>query len=60
MPSAANAAQRKAARLAALTFFLDHQIGRIVVADSLRTSGAWSSGLALVVIYTVSLQYLAP
>ena len=40
MPSAANTAQRSAARLAALTFFLDYQIGRYVVADRLRTVGA--------------------
>ncbi|OGA14161.1 MAG: hypothetical protein A3H32_17970 [Betaproteobacteria bacterium RIFCSPLOWO2_02_FULL_63_19] len=36
MPSAANAAQREAKRLVSLTFFLDHQIGRYVVADALR------------------------
>lgn len=40
MPSAANAAQREAKRLASLTFFLDHQIGRYVVADALRAAGA--------------------
>ena len=40
MPSAANAAQRRRERLAALTFFLDHQIGRFVVADALRAAGA--------------------
>ncbi|MGH8670522.1 MAG: hypothetical protein ACREUA_00590 [Burkholderiales bacterium] len=40
MRSAANAAQRRAARLAALTFFLDHQIGRYVVADQLKAAGA--------------------
>ena len=40
MPSAANAKQRSAGRLAALTFFLDHQIGRIVVAGKLRAAGA--------------------
>ena len=39
MPSAANAAQREAKRLASLTFFLDHQIGRYVVADALRAAG---------------------
>lgn len=40
MPSAANAAQRSAERLAALTLFLDHQIGRFVVAERLRSAGA--------------------
>ena len=40
MPSAANASQRRAERLASLTFFLDHQIGRYVVADKLREAGA--------------------
>ena len=40
MPSAANAAQREAKRLVSLTFFLDHQIGRYVVADALRAAGA--------------------
>lgn len=40
MPSGANAAQRDAARLASLTFFLDHQIGRFQVADALRSAGA--------------------
>lgn len=40
MPSAANARQRSSDRLAALTFFLDHQIGRIVVAGKLRAAGA--------------------
>lgn len=40
MPSAANAARREAKRLASLTFFLDHQIGRYVVADALRAAGA--------------------
>lgn len=40
MPSAANAAQRKAQRLASLTFFLDHQIGRYQVAGILRAAGA--------------------
>lgn len=41
MPSGANgAAQREAARLASLTFFLDHQIGRYQVAAALRAAGA--------------------
>jgi len=40
MPSGASAAQREAARLASLTFFLDHQIGRYVVAEILRATGA--------------------
>lgn len=40
MPSGANAAPRKAARLASLTFFLDHQIGRYQVAEALRATGA--------------------
>ncbi len=40
MPSAASAAQRKASRLASLTFFLDHQIGRYDVAGLLRDTGA--------------------
>ena len=40
MPSAASAAQREAARLASLTFFLDHQIGRYQVAEALRAAGA--------------------
>jgi hypothetical protein len=40
MPSAANASRRNAERLASLTFFLDHQIGRHVVADKLREAGA--------------------
>lgn len=40
MRSAANAAQREAARLASTTFFLDHQIGRYIVADALREAGA--------------------
>lgn len=39
-PSVASGARRDAARLAALTFFLDYQIGRHVVADALRTAGA--------------------
>ena len=40
MPSAASAAQREAKRLASLTFFLDHQIGRYAVAEKLRAAGA--------------------
>jgi len=40
MPSGASAAQREAARLASLTFFLDHQIGRYQVAGALRSAGA--------------------
>jgi hypothetical protein len=40
MPSGASAAQREAERLASLTFFLDHQIGRYQVAQALRTAGA--------------------
>ena len=40
MPSAASAAQREAERLASLVFFLDHQIGRYVVAEALRAAGA--------------------
>ena len=40
MPSAANASRRSAERLASLTFFLDHQIGRYIVADKLREAGA--------------------
>ena len=40
MPSGASAARREAARLASLTFFLDHQIGRVQVASALRTAGA--------------------
>jgi len=40
MPSAASAAQREAERLASLTFFLDHQIGRYQVAAALRAAGA--------------------
>lgn len=39
-PSDASAARRDAARLASLTFFLDFQIGRYVVADALRAAGA--------------------
>lgn len=40
MPSAASHARREAERLASLTFFLDYQIGRYVVADALRAAGA--------------------
>ncbi|MEI6301661.1 MAG: hypothetical protein WCR74_09470 [Betaproteobacteria bacterium] len=40
MPSAANYSQRDAERLASLTFYLDYQIGRYVVADALRAAGA--------------------
>ena len=40
MPSAASHARRDAGRLASLTFFLDYQIGRYVVADALRVAGA--------------------
>lgn len=40
MPSAANAARREATRLASTTFFLDHQIGRYIVAEALRAAGA--------------------
>jgi len=40
MPSGASAAQREAERLASLTFFLDHQIGRYQVAQALRATGA--------------------
>ena len=40
MPSDANSAQREAKRLASLTFFLDRQIGRYVVATALRGKGA--------------------
>ena len=32
--------QREAKRLASLVFFLDHQIGRYVVAAALRAAGA--------------------
>jgi hypothetical protein len=39
MPSAASAARREAKRLASLTFFLDHQIGRYTVAKMLRAAG---------------------
>jgi hypothetical protein len=40
MRSAASAVRREAARLASLTFFLDHQIGRYQVAEALRAAGA--------------------
>lgn len=40
MPSAASSAQREAKRLASLVFFLDHQIGRYIVAEALRAAGA--------------------
>jgi predicted nuclease of predicted toxin-antitoxin system len=40
MPSGASAAQREAERLASLSFFLDHQIGRYQVAEILRAAGA--------------------
>lgn len=40
MPSAVSAEQREAKRLASLTFFLDHQIGRYIVAQALRAAGA--------------------
>ena len=38
-PSVASGARRDAARLAALTFFFDYQMGRYVVADALRAAG---------------------
>ncbi len=40
MPSASSSTRRDAARLASLTFFLDYQIGRYVVAEALRAEGA--------------------
>ncbi|MGH8765933.1 MAG: hypothetical protein ACRET8_09465 [Burkholderiales bacterium] len=40
MPSGASSARREAARLASLTFFLDRQIGRYVVAEALRAARA--------------------
>jgi PIN domain-containing protein len=40
MPSAASLSQRDLERLRSLTFFLDYQIGRYVVADALRKAGA--------------------
>jgi hypothetical protein len=39
-PSAASLAQRDSERLASLTFFLDYQIGRFIVAQALRQAGA--------------------
>ena len=36
MPSVASYSRREAAQLARLVFFLDHQIGRHVVAEALR------------------------
>ena len=40
MPSAANLSQHDKERLRSLTFFLDYQIGRYLVADALREAGA--------------------
>ena len=40
MPSVASLSQRDLTRLRSLTFFLDYQIGRYVVADALRKAGA--------------------
>jgi hypothetical protein len=40
MPSAANLSRRDLERLRSLTFFLDYQIGRYVVANALREAGA--------------------
>lgn len=40
MPFAANLSQPDQERLRSLTFFLDYQIGRYVVADALRAAGA--------------------
>jgi len=40
MPSAASLSQHDLQRLRSLTFFLDYQIGRYVVADALRAAGA--------------------
>jgi PIN domain-containing protein len=40
MPSGANSGQRDALRFSALTFFLDRQIGKYVVAAALRGAGA--------------------
>ena len=40
MPSAANFSRREFERLASLTFFLDYQIGRYLVAEALRAAGA--------------------
>lgn len=39
-PSAANYAQRDARRLASLTFFLDRNLGRNIIAPRLRAAGA--------------------
>lgn len=40
MPSAASLSQHDLERLRSLTFFLDYQIGRYVVANALRDAGA--------------------
>jgi PIN domain-containing protein len=40
MPSGASGARPEAARLASVTFFLDHQIGRYQVAEAMRSAGA--------------------
>jgi hypothetical protein len=40
MPSGVSDAPRSSARLASLTFFLDHHIGRYKVAQLLRAAGA--------------------
>ena len=40
MPSAASFSRRDSGRRASLTFFLDYQIGRYVVAEALRAAGA--------------------
>lgn len=40
MPSAASFSRRDSGRLASLTFFLDYQMGRYVVAEALRAAGA--------------------
>lgn len=40
MPSGASSARRDVKRLASLTFFLDRQIGRYVVAEALRAAKA--------------------
>lgn len=39
-PSDASLARRDAERIASLTFFLDYQIGRYVVAEALRAASA--------------------
>lgn len=39
-PSDASPARRDAERIASVTFFLDYQIGRYVVAEALRAAGA--------------------